>query len=56
MLGVGGKYVKKVAQDAEEVLEVVNTYLPIPVTTFTASMMADPIYVSSDSSDPEDTL
>ena len=47
---------REVAKDAEEVLEVVNTYLPIPVTTFTASMMADPIYVSSDSSDPEDTL
>jgi len=39
MLGGNRKYVKKVAQDAEEVLEVVNTYLPIPVTTFTASMM-----------------
>ena len=36
---MGGKCVRKVAKDADEVLEVVNSYLSIPVTSFTASRM-----------------
>ena len=30
---------REVAKDAEEVLEVVNSYLSIPVTSFTATRM-----------------
>ena len=36
---MGGKCVRKVAKDADEVLEVVNSYLSIPVTSFTATRM-----------------
>ena len=36
---MGGKCVRKVATDADEVLEVVNSYLSIPVTAFAVSRM-----------------
>ena len=36
---MGGKCVRKVAKDTDEVLEVVNSYLSIPVTSFTACRM-----------------
>ena len=35
----GGKLVRKVVKDAEKLLEVVNSYLSIPVTAFTVTRM-----------------
>ena len=37
---------RKVGKDAEEVLEVVNSYLSIPVTSFTAKRMEQVEYSS----------
>ena len=42
---MGGKCVRKVAKDADEGLEVVNSYLSIPVTSFTATRMEQVINI-----------